>query len=53
MRSVMEDAPLRAKLAQNGPPRARMHPWDAIYWATEAEIKKVASDEWRVAMKTI
>jgi UDP-glucose:(heptosyl)LPS alpha-1,3-glucosyltransferase len=42
MRNVMEDAGLRTKLAQNGPPRARMHPWDAIYRATEAELLAVA-----------
>ncbi len=42
MRRVMEDSALRATLARNGPQRARMHPWDAIYKATEAEIKAVA-----------
>ncbi len=47
MRRVMEDAGLREKLAKNAPQRARMHPWDAIYQATEAEIRKVASGEWR------
>jgi UDP-glucose:(heptosyl)LPS alpha-1,3-glucosyltransferase len=42
MRRVMEDAGLRAKLARNAPPRARMHPWDAIYRATEAELLSAA-----------
>ena len=42
MRRLMEDAALRAKLARNAPPRARMHPWDAIYRATEAELLAVA-----------
>jgi glycosyltransferase involved in cell wall biosynthesis len=42
MRRVMEDAALRAKLARNAPARARMHPWDAIYRATEAELLAVA-----------
>ena len=43
MRRVMEDAALRAKISKNAPARARMHPWDAIYRATEAEIKAAAS----------
>ncbi len=42
MRRVIEDAALRAKLARNAPARARMHPWDAIYRATEAELLAVA-----------
>ena len=42
MRRVMEDAALREKLARNAPARARMHPWDAIYRATEAELLAVA-----------
>ncbi len=43
MRRVMEDAALREKLSRNAPARARMHPWDAIYRATEIEIKAAAS----------
>ncbi|MBI3663821.1 MAG: glycosyltransferase family 4 protein [Acidobacteria bacterium] len=42
MRRVMEDGALRAKLERNAPPRARMHPWDAIYRATEAELLAAA-----------
>jgi glycosyltransferase involved in cell wall biosynthesis len=43
MQRVMEDTELREKLSRNAPQRARMHPWDAILKATEAEIEKVAS----------
>jgi len=42
MRRVMEDGSLRARLAANGPQRARMHPWDAIFRATEAELLAAA-----------
>jgi len=45
MRRVMEDAALREKLARNAPARARMHPWDAIFQATEAGIKAVAQQK--------
>ncbi|MCL4524205.1 MAG: glycosyltransferase family 4 protein [Acidobacteria bacterium] len=42
MRRVMEDSALREKLARNAPARARMHPWDAIFRATETELLAVA-----------
>ena len=42
MLRVMRDSTLREKLARNGPPRARMHPWDAIYRATQSELLAVA-----------
>jgi hypothetical protein len=42
MRRVMQDESLRARLATNASRRARMHPWDAIYQATQAELLAAA-----------